>query len=163
LVELCCREYDVAGSPHARAEDRAVPGPGLGCRPGDDAVRGTVPIPYPQCMMLLTRAARLSGSSRWKRPSNTRLPTCAGAGACSQVWMSAENSHRPTSLLPPPLRYSAYNSASMARVPIVPATNPRVMAPSGVSRSRFIILLLRTLCESPSISGSPGCACVAPG
>lgn len=64
--------------------------------------------------------------------------------------MSAENSQRPNSLLPPPRRYSAYSSASIARVPIVPATSPRVTAPSGVSRWLFIILLLRMLCAARS-------------
>src|SRR6266436_9330964 len=82
--------------------------------------------------MLLTSSARCGGSFFWKSPSNRRLPTCPGTGASSQLDRPEENSQANKCCLPPPRRYRAYSSRSIARVPTAPAASPRPTAPSGV-------------------------------
>src|SRR5260221_2029168 len=89
-------------------------------------------MPYPQCMTLLVKPARSGGNVRWKTPSYSRLPSCAGAGALCHSVMPAENSQSRNLLSPPPRLYRRYQTRSMARVPTAPATSPRTAASSGV-------------------------------
>src|SRR6266699_14676 len=46
--------------------------------------------------MLLTSSARCGGSFFWNRPSNSRVPTCPGTGASSQLDRPEENSQANT-------------------------------------------------------------------
>src|SRR5260370_7548125 len=82
--------------------------------------------------MVLTSSACCGGSFFWKSPSNSRVPTCPGTGASSQLDRPAENSQANKCCLPPPRRYRAYSNRSIARVPTAPAASPRPTAPSGV-------------------------------
>src|SRR5260221_14537338 len=89
-------------------------------------------MPYPQCMTLLVKPARSGGNVRWKTPSYSRLPSCAGAGALCHSVMPAENSQSRNLLSPPPRLYRRYQTRSMARVPTAPATSPQTATSSGV-------------------------------
>ena len=57
--------------------------------------------------------AQRSGSLRWVKPSMTRLATCPGSGACSQVSTGA-NSHFSGLSLPPARRSFRYWTAFQA-------------------------------------------------
>src|SRR5260370_10598466 len=88
-------------------------------------------MPYPQCMTLLVKPARSGDTVRWKTPSYSRLPSCAGAGALCHSVMPSEHSQSRKVLAPPPRLYRRYQTRSMARVPTTPATSPRTAASSG--------------------------------
>src|SRR5580693_6575436 len=83
-------------------------------------------------MAVLTSQAERSGSLRWVKPSMTRLATCPGAGAVSQLSTGA-NSQAGGLLVPPPRRYFRYWTASRQMVPAAPASRPPVTAARGVS------------------------------
>src|SRR3978361_1643607 len=85
--------------------------------------------------MLLTRGARCSGSCRWKTPSTSRRPTCAGAGASSQPLTPLDSAQSRKRSSPPARLYRTKRVRSIASVPTAAAARPRATAPRGVERA----------------------------
>src|ERR1700733_10323728 len=82
-------------------------------------------------MAVLTGKAQRSGSSRPVNPSITRLATCPGAGALSQLSTGATSQASGLSW-PPFRRYRTYWTASRQTVPTTPARTPPATAANGV-------------------------------
>src|SRR5580658_7701308 len=83
-------------------------------------------------MTVLTGKAQWSESFRLVKPSITRLATCPGSGALSQLSTGA-NSQASGLSVPPARRLFRYWTVSRQTVPTAPASRPAAMAARGVS------------------------------
>jgi len=136
-----CLKTAAAAQRHAHPT-RVRPKPPPACR-NTACARVAVPVacpvgrwpavyePYPQCIAVLMGHAQRSGSSRWVKPSISRLATFPGSGPFSQPSIGP-NSHSSGLFSPPEPRYLRYPAVSRQIVPTTPASRPPTTAASGV-------------------------------
>ena len=145
LVQLRRGQHDVSDAPDGHAERQPVATRGLGSEPATRPYTAPLSLPNAQWVTLLTSRGALRGSSMSNKPSTSRLPTCAGAGASSQLFSAGrELPARRSGSSRRPWRCRANRSASMAAVPTAAARRARGRRRSGesvdmavaVSRSR---------------------------